>query len=96
MIDDIKIGDKVKLLHDGMHNSDIKKYDYKVSFKTEEIGCIIEIIDIEEDKQGDFAYKVKCNLGITYLRRSAFELVYDCQPEVQSLDSLINLLKQAV
>jgi len=96
MENNIKIGDKVRLLHAGRHNSAIKEYNYKVTFEDDEIGSIIEILGIERDQYGHFGYQVMCNKGITYLRRNAFELVHNYKPEVNSLDSLVKLLKQAV
>lgn len=92
MENDIKIGDRVRLLTTHKHNSLAKNYNINVSFCSDEVGSIIEIIDIENDSRGDFAYKVECNSGITYLRRSAFELVYEPE-KTSSINNLEQLLK---
>lgn len=69
----IKIGDTVELLCTNRHNSNCKNYNNGISFDNHEIGNIIEILDIVTDSFGKICNKVKCDKGITFLKRIAFK-----------------------
>lgn len=90
---DVKIGDVVKLLTAGAHNFDIPEVNINIYFESSEIGNLLKIDGIIEDPYGEFGYEVQCNLGTTYLRRNAFEIV-KCAPQPkEDLSYLIPLLE---
>lgn len=90
---DVKIGDVVRLLTASNHNFDTPGVNINIYFENSEIGNLLKIDDIIEDRYGEFGYKVECNLGTTYLRRSAFEVI-KCAPQPkEDLSYLIPLLE---
>lgn len=94
--EEIKVGDIVELISTGQHNSNAFNYKLDVAFSRSEIGFRLKILDIEIDRQKDIAYKVRCGLGVTYLRREAFKLVENQTEELihEDLSYLIPILKQ--
>lgn len=90
--DEIKVGDLVELTSLGRHNSNIKEFSHGISFTSEEVGVLVTILDICIDKKGKLGYKVQCNKGITYLRRSAFRLITSCKLN-ENYDYLIPLIQ---
>lgn len=91
---DVKIGDLVKLVNRTMHNSKVSGYVPSIVFSSDEIGSIFHIMDFAKDDKGILAYKVKCKKGITYLRRTAFELISTAPQPKEDLSYLIDLFKQ--
>lgn len=90
---DVKIGDLVELMSIGCHNSNAKGYIVNIAFQTFEIGNYIEILDIIKVHDDELAYKVKCEKGITYLRRSGFKPVTTAPQSKEDLSYLIPLLE---
>lgn len=94
MNDEITKGTLVKLTHTGRHNSDCKKHGYKIGItcQNHELGEEFMILDIVTDEKGDLGYKVKCEKGITFLRRAAFKTIKTAGCET-NYDYLIPLLQ---
>lgn len=90
---DVKIGDVVELISYGMHNLNAKGYALGIAFQDFEIGNYIEILDIVKVPDDELAYKVKCEKGITYLRRSGFKPVTTAPQPKEDLSYLIPLLE---
>lgn len=90
---DVKIGDVVELISTGCHNSNAKDYVLGIAFQDFEIGNYIEILDIVKVLDDELAYKVKCEKGITYLRRSGFKRNITAPQSKEDLSYLIPLLE---
>jgi hypothetical protein len=93
MEEEIKIGDIVKLISTSHHHSGIKEYNPNIFFNNDEIGNEIEILDII-DILVEKVYMVKCNLGITYLRRKGFEIIPKKNEQKEDVSYLIELFKK--
>lgn len=90
----IKVGDTVTLISIYNHNSKALNWNDSIYFSADEKGKIITILDIEKDTEGELAYKVECNKGITYLRKKAFEFVESKNIHIQQFITNTDLVIQ--
>jgi hypothetical protein len=89
-----KIGDYIKILSTHCHNSLVNGYNPGVAFKENELYNRVQILDVVKCREGNLAYKVKCNLGITYVRPQYVELVETSKKEIKDYKYLIPVIKE--